>query len=69
MDRAREDLKNVLIEIQNYLIPILDNYEQAIYYYIFRRTYLIGVNAALFSTRIAHIGIGAGTEGAKSSTT
>lgn len=58
-----EELKKVLIEIQDYLVPILDTYEQAIYYYLFRRTYLIGADTALFSTRTAHIGLGAGIEG------
>ena len=57
-----DDLKNVIIEIQDYLVPILDSYEQAIYYYIFRHTYLIGVNSVLFSTRSASIGFGSGVE-------
>ena len=59
-----DDLKNVIIEIQDYLVPILDSYEQAIYYYIFRHTYLIGVNSVLFSTKSAPIGFGSGIEGA-----
>ena len=62
-----EDLKNVLIEIQDHLIPILDTYEQAIYHYIFRHTYLIQLETTLFSSRSAEIGFGAGTAGAQPS--
>ena len=58
-----EELKKVLMEIQDHLVPILDTYEQAIYYYLFRRTYLIEADTTLFSTRTAHIGLGTGIEG------
>lgn len=62
-----EDLKKVLAEIQDYLVPILDTYEQAIYHYIFRHTYLIGLNATLFSNKSAEIGLGAGATGTQPS--
>lgn len=62
-----EDLKKVLVEIQDYLVPILDTYEQAIYHYIFRHTYLIGLNATLFSNKSAAIGLGAGATGTQPS--
>jgi hypothetical protein len=62
-----EDLKKVIIEIQDYLVPILDTYEQAIYHYIFRHTYLIELEATLFSSKRAQIGFGAGAEGAQPS--
>ena len=52
-----------LIEIQDYLVPQLDTYEQAIYHYILRHTYLIGEASTLFSTRGAEIGLGSGVDG------
>lgn len=64
-----EDLKNVLIEIQDHLVPILDTYEQAIYHYIFRHTYLINLETTIFSTRSAEIGFGAGATGTQPSCT
>lgn len=62
-----EELKKVLTEIQDYLVPILDTYEQPIYHYIFRHTYLIELETTLFSSRSAEIGFGAGAEGAQPS--
>ena len=62
-----EDLKKVLMEIQDHLIPILDTYEQAIYHYIFRHTYLIELETTLFSSKSAQIGFGAGSVGAQPS--
>lgn len=56
------DLEKTLIEIQDFLIPILDTYEQAIYRYIFRHTYLIGEKQMLFSTKSAPIGLGSGKQ-------
>ena len=38
-----EKVEEILIEIQDKLVPILDSYEQAIYHYLFRHTYLVGV--------------------------
>jgi len=55
-----ENLQEVLIDIQDKLVPILDSYEQAIYHYIFRYTYLAGERNTLFSTRSAEIGFGSG---------
>ena len=62
-----EDLKKVLTEIQDYLVPILDVYEQAIYHYIFRYTYLIDLETTLYSSRSAEIGFGAGAVGTQPS--
>ena len=53
-------LEEMLIQIQDYLVPVLDSYEQAIYHYIFRHTYLIGKQQMLYSTRTAEIGFGTG---------
>lgn len=54
------ELRELLIEIQDRLVPILDSYEQAIYHYLFRHTYLSGKQQTLFSTRTAEIGFGSG---------
>ena len=58
-----KDLQKIFIEIQDSLIPTLDTYEQAIYHYIFRHTYLIGEESTLFSTKRASIGLGSGVAG------
>lgn len=55
-----ENVEEILIEIQDRLVPILDSYEQAIYHYLFRHTYLIGLETCLYSTRTAQIGLGTG---------
>lgn len=54
------ELEEILAQIQDHLVPILDSYEQAIYRYIFRYTYLIGEKQMLYSTRTAEIGLGTG---------
>ena len=54
------ELDTILIQIQDQLVPILDSYEQAIYHYVFRHTYLIGKKQMLYSTRTAEIGFGTG---------
>lgn len=41
-------------------MPKLDSYEQAIYHYIFRHTFLVGEKQTLYSTRSAEIGLGIG---------
>lgn len=55
-----EKVEEILMEIQDKLVPILDSYEQAIYHYLFRHTYLAGVETCLYSTRTAEIGLGTG---------
>lgn len=55
-----QDTTQLFIEVQDDLIPILDTYEQAIYHYILRYTYLIGEPTCYFSTRTAEIGFGSG---------
>jgi len=55
-----EDLTEILIDVQDKLVPLLDSYEQAIYHYILRHTYLAGKEQTLFSTRTAEIGFGSG---------
>ena len=62
-----ERLDEVLIEIQDKLVPILDSYEQAIYHYLLRHTYLMGVETCLYSTRTAEIGFGSGENSKKPS--
>jgi len=54
------ELQGVLVDIQDHLIPILDTYEQAIYHYIFRHTFLVGEKSTLFRTKSAEIGFGSG---------
>jgi hypothetical protein len=54
------ELENILIQIQDHLVPTLDSYEQAIYHYVFRHTYLIGKKQMMYSTRTAEIGFGTG---------
>ena len=51
-----QNINDILIDIQDHLVPILDTYEQAIYHYIFRHTILIGNHTTIFSTRRASIG-------------
>ena len=60
---SMDEIARELIEIQDYLVPQLDTYEQAIYHYLFRHTYLVGEESTLFSTRGAEIGLGSGSEG------
>ena len=55
-----EKVEELLIEIQDKLVPILDGYEQAIYHYLLRHTYLVGAETCLYSTRTAEIGLGTG---------
>ena len=55
-----EKVEDILIEIQDKLVPILDSYEQAIYHYLLRHTYLVGLETCLYSTRTAEIGLGIG---------
>ncbi len=55
-----DKLEDILIQIQDYLVPKLDTYEQAIYHYVFRHTYLINKKQMLYSTRSAEIGLGTG---------
>ncbi len=61
------ELQELLIEIQDRLVPILDSYEQAIYHYLFRHTYLSGKKDTLFITRSAEIGFGSGDNSKKPS--
>ena len=58
-----QNINDALIDIQDFLVPILDTYEQAIYHYIFRHTFLIGKHTTIFSTKRAPIGLGSGTSG------
>lgn len=54
------ELDEIIKDIQDRLVPLLTTYEQAIYNYIFRHTYLSGKKQTLFSTRTANIGLGSG---------
>tara|TARA_R110002074_G_scaffold35881_2_gene97729 strand:- start:1117 stop:1812 length:696 start_codon:yes stop_codon:yes gene_type:complete len=55
-----EKLEEIFVDIQDKLVPVLDSYEQAIYHYLLRHTYLAGVETCLYSTRTAEIGLGTG---------
>ncbi len=59
------ELEQILIEIQDFLVPELDTYEQAVYQYIFRHTFLKGKREMYFSTRTAEIGFGSGNKSSK----
>ena len=61
------NIEKILIEVQDHLVPILDTYEQAIYHYLFRHTFLVGKEETIFSTKRAEIGLGAGTAGTQPS--
>ena len=60
-------IEKILIEIQDYLVPELDTYEQAVYHYILRHTILNGNREMYFSTRTAEIGFGSGNNSSKPS--
>lgn len=55
-----KELREILIDIQDRVVPLLDSYEQSIYHYVFRHTYLADKKQILFSTRSAEIGFGSG---------
>lgn len=55
------ELEAILVDIQDRLVPILDTYEQAIYHYILRHTYLVGEKSTLYRTKSAEIGFGSGS--------
>ncbi len=55
---STEELLETLTEIQDYLVPILDTYEQAMYSYIFRHTILSGKDKTIISVKTANIGLG-----------
>ena len=59
------DLEQVLKDIQDYLAPRLDTYEQAIYLYLFRHTRLIGLKEAVvgFKSARRRMACGVGEEG------
>ncbi len=61
------EIEKILIEIQDFLVPRLDTYEQAVYHYIFRHTILNGNREMYFSTRTAEIGFGSGNNTSKPS--
>ena len=59
------DLRQFLINFQDYLSPRLDTYEQAIYLYLFRHTLLTGKEEAVigFKSARARMACGIGQEG------
>lgn len=59
----KDNLVQTLIDIQDYLVPILDTYEQALYQYIIRHTLLVGKKSAIISVRTANIGLGKSKSG------
>lgn len=54
----KDNLVQTLIDIQDYLVPMLDTYEQALYHYILRHTLLVGKTSAVISVKTANIGLG-----------
>jgi hypothetical protein len=63
----KEELINLIKNIQDKLVPNLDTYEQAIYWFIFRNTILEDKRETIFSTRSAEIGYGIGKQNSKPS--
>jgi hypothetical protein len=59
-----DDLKQTLCEIQDYLAPQLDPWEQMLYHYLFRRTYLEGRDTVIVPARSVGPKIGKGRTGA-----
>ncbi len=59
------NLEQVLKDMQDYLAPRLDTYEQAIYLYVFRHTRLIGLDEAVIGFKSARrrMACGVGEEG------
>ena len=59
------DLKQILMDFQDYLAPRLDTYEQAIYLYLFRHTFLVGVEETIigFKSARSRIACGVGEKG------
>ncbi len=60
-----QSLRNLFIEIQDYLVPHLDNYEQMLYHYLFRHTHLEGKTEITIGIRTlqARVGFGIGKYG------
>lgn len=60
-----ENLRMVLIQIQDYLMPTLDSYEQMLYHYFLRQTHLVGKRDVTIGTRSlqSRIGLGIGKSG------
>ena len=63
MDEAT--LKEILAEMQDYLMPRLDSYEQMLYHYLFRHTHLEKKKDIIIGTRSlqTRIGLGIGKAG------
>lgn len=59
-------IRQILIEIQDYLVPNLDSYEQMIYHYLFRNTYLEGKSTTLIGIRTVREKVGFGVGKSKS---
>jgi hypothetical protein len=59
------DLKEFFVQYQDYLAPKLDTYEQAIYFYIFRKGRLIGLDEVMigFKSERARLATGIGEKG------
>jgi hypothetical protein len=56
-----------LIDIQDFLVPMLDTYEQALYHYILRHTLLVGRDSAIIAVKTANIGLGKSKVGSQPS--
>ncbi len=63
------DLQIIIEEFQDYLAPMLDVYEQAVYLYIFRHSRLVGLSEVTIGFKSARlkIALGKGQEGARMS--
>jgi len=55
------NLKSILEQIQDHLCPLLDAYEQMLYHYLFRHTYLIGSKECVVGLKSLRYKVGLGT--------
>ena len=64
-DELMDDLKQILMNFQDYLAPRLDTYEQAIYLYLFRLTWLVGTEETIvgFKSARRRMACGVGEKG------
>jgi len=55
-----EKIRKIIIQMQDYLMPTLDSYEQMLFHYLFRHTYLSGSREVTIGTRSLQLRIGLG---------
>ena len=58
---ADSNLKSILAQIQDYLCPLLDSYEQMLYHHLFRHTHLVGSKECVVGLKSLRHKVGLGT--------